>query len=438
MPILPVMSRVLALDVGSSSVKAAALEGARVVGGVARVEFPTRFAADRAEIRPTDLFAAVAQAVNRIGRIARRCEFIALAALGPSWVAIDARGRSLTPIVTHQDRRSVAQARFIEDIFGASRHLRIVGARPFPGGISSTTCRWFGEHHASLLRRADLIGHVPTLLHRAWCGTRVIDTSHASFTGLFRTTSLKGWDDELCELARVRPSQLPRIVQANDIGGRLSRSAAAELGLPAGMPMLAGIMDGSVPMLLAGARPGRIVNVIGTTDVLAVCVDRPRPHPLLLTRALGIGKLWLAVSTMAAGGATIGWLRDTFFADLSDAQFHRAVRTRAREHGLTVAPFLAGSRVSIEQRSASFSGLTLSTSRTDLLHAAITALAAESAARVRLLRELGIGLDRQVLVAGGERHLNRIMHARWPGRWRFRSLPGGTIAGLGTLAAEVR
>ena len=49
---------------------------------------------------------------------------------------------------------------------------------------------------------------------------------------------------------------LPEVREADVIGGRLTATAAAQLGLRAGMPMLTGIMDGSAGMLLAGARPG--------------------------------------------------------------------------------------------------------------------------------------------------------------------------------------
>ena len=48
------------------------------------------------------------------------------------------------------------------------------------------------------------------------------------------------------------------------------------LGLPAGLPMLAGVMDTSAAVLLTGAADGQLINVCGTTDVLAMCVSRPQ------------------------------------------------------------------------------------------------------------------------------------------------------------------
>ena len=56
----------------------------------------------------------------------------------------------------------------------------------------------------------------------------------------------------------------------------------------------------SAAMLLTGAKPGQLLNVCGSTDVLGLCTDRPRPHEKVLTRALGIGDRWMSVCTLAA------------------------------------------------------------------------------------------------------------------------------------------
>ena len=44
------------------------------------------------------------------------------------------------------------QAAALEQRFGKDRHLKTCGCRPFPGGISSTTWRWFLEHQPQRLR----------------------------------------------------------------------------------------------------------------------------------------------------------------------------------------------------------------------------------------------------------------------------------------------
>src|SRR6266566_1147594 len=98
----------LALDIGSSSVKAAVLRGTRVSGSIVHAGFSTRYDVTRAEVDPQHVLRAIAQAIENLGARAKHVDAIGLSVMAPAWVAMDKRGKPLTPLVTHQDRRSVA------------------------------------------------------------------------------------------------------------------------------------------------------------------------------------------------------------------------------------------------------------------------------------------------------------------------------------------
>lgn len=446
------MTRTLVIDVGTSSVKAAVVARNRLQTVLARAPLRSRLEGDRAEVPADAVLKAIHAAVNALDAAERlRVDRVAVSSMGPSWVAVDARGRVVTPVVTHQDRRSVAEALEIERAIGRKMHLRLVGARPTPGGISSTTARWFHRHAPDVLRRAELVGHLPTLLIRRWCGrdARAIDLSHASFTGLYRTfsddTGATGWCPALMDAAGIRLGQLPHVYDARTPAGTTDGSAATDLGIRQGTPVLPGIMDGSVPLLLAGLRRGQLVNVVGSTDVLAVCTDRPQPDERLLARAVGVPGWWAMVDTLAATGAALDWVRRVCFANLDDGAFHHAVRAAARavernpgnaSGGVSFLPFLGGVRTSILQPAASLAGLRLSTTREDVLRAMIDGLAAFGAERLNRLRSAEPALRAEVVVSGGlDACLASAMRARWPNhkRWRFRTLPAATVLGLGML-----
>ena len=205
---------------------------------------------------------------------------------------------------------------------------------------------------------------------------------------------------------------------------------------------MAGIIDGSCGMLLAGAQVGQLLNVSGSTDVLALCVNRPRPHERLLTRALGVGRKWVSVSTMAAVGTALNWARDQFFGDLPEPGFWKLVSSSAKrsadDRRVAFENHLAGDRTQIDQQTGRFTGLTLATTRKDMLAAIIDSLARDSAARLELLRQPGVSFRRRVVVAGGVgRRLSHVLHRDWPGRWEFIIPPEeATLRGLGTLKVE--
>jgi xylulokinase len=431
---------VLGLDVGSSSVKAGILRNGKLSGTVARAFFPTRRIRERVEVHPAAVLRALREAIAAVGKPAFRVDAIALDVMSPSWVVMDAKGKPLTPIVTHQDRRSVEEAKRIEQTVGSERHLQLAGNRPVPGGIASTTWAWFKGNEPGRLGRADLAGMLNTFLHRRMTGARVTDPSNASFTGLYRTLDVGGWSDELCEAAEISRSLLPEVIEGNAIAGTITRSAAREFGLTEGTPMTAGIVDGSAGMLLAGATPGQLFNVCGSTDVIALCTDRPRPHERLLTRALGVKGLWLSVHTIAAAGAALFWAKQQFFPDLSQDDYRKLMSRLAPKGeeaagGVSFDPYLAGERTSVEQRQGAFTGLTLATTREQMLAAMIDALAKASAERLTLLEQQNdVKISRRVVVSGGrEDRLDKLFHRDWPKDYTFKAEVEATLRGLGRL-----
>lgn len=393
----------------------------------------------KVEVDAERLLRAVGEAISGLGSKTRNVDAIALSVMSPSWVAMDRNGRAITPIITHQDRRSTEIAGELEKRVGEKRHLRIAGNRPFPGSISSTTLAWFLRHEPGRMKRADLLGHVNTLVHRRLTGQRIVDPSNASFMGLYRTCDLGGWSDELCQAAGAKKTQLPEIIESNVIAGRITSEAATEFGLQAGTPVTAGMVDTGAAMMCTGAQVGQLFHVCGSTDVLAVVAAQAHPHPRLLTRALGIGRKWLSVYTLAAGGSTLDWMHREFFSDFSTTQFRRLTTTLVHERPSTIAqfsPYLAGERAAMQQRQADFTGLTLATTRREMLAAAIESLSAASAARLPLLVEAQPTFRREVFFSGGQGILAEMMHRDWPGRWKYRYVKEASLAGLAQMNIE--
>jgi xylulokinase len=428
---------ILALDFGSSSVKAAILKNGRVTGKIVHGFYKTHFDGIRAELDSRSVFTGLADAIGQLGAAVGKVDHIALDAMAPSWVAMDKTGKALTPIITHQDRRSVAVAHEIEKRVGKARHLKLSGNRPIPGGISSTTWAWYARNQPGILKKADLVGHLSTLLHRRLTGARVTDPSNASFMGLYSTLTLGGWNEELCQAVGADEKKLPEILEGDRIAGRITPQAARRFGLTAGTPMLTGIMDTSSALLLRGAAAGQMLNVCGSTDVLAICTEHPRPDEQLLTRAVGIGRKWMQVSTIAAAGSALLWANRELFADLPEKQFHRLLKKLARnpvESSVVFDPYLAGDRTSLDQKTAAFRGLTLATTRDQMLSALVEAIVQASARRLNLLRATGTRMKTNVLLSGGlAADLSDVLHRDWKGRWTFSMVNEATLLGLGKL-----
>ena len=429
----------LGLDVGSSSVKAGLLRNGWLVGDLVRAAYPTRHQAEKVEVDPHNIFAAVIDAIRQLPA-QKKIDAVAFSVMSPAFVLMDRRGKPLTPIITHQDRRALKQAHQIESRVGEKRHLALAGNRPFPGSISSTTFLWFKQNAPAVVKKADLLAHLNTYLLRQFTGARAIDPANASFTGLYNTVTQTGWCEELIKAVGVSPHILPDIHDAATIAGTLTAASAAALGLRQGIPLYTGLIDTSSAMLLIHPKPGQMLNNNGSTDVLALCTDRPKPHPDLLTRALGSGKLWLSVATMAAAGSALNWARDQFFSDLNPKAFDRLLKKLVTQtpsdpaHGVRFDNYLAGQRAGMEQKKAAYANLTLSTTRQDMLAALIESLARDSAARLPLLCAGQKNVDRHVTLTGGlGGALHSLLHRDWPGKWTFHTEDEAALRGLWQL-----
>src|SRR5207249_2319485 len=129
-----------------------------------------------------------------------------------------------------------------------------------------------------------------------------------------------------------------------------------------------------------------------------------------------------------------------FFRDCEPRRFQLLVRQLARrplESPIRFDPYLGGDRMSLEQRRGAFTGLTLATTRQQMLSVVIESLAAASAARLKLLSHAGVKPHRRVIVTGGvSEGLGDLLHRDWPGRWRFVIEKEATLRGLARLADE--
>jgi xylulokinase len=145
----------------------------------------------------------------------------------------------------------------------------------------------------------------------------------------------------------------------------------------------------------------------------------------------------MSVSTLAAAGSALMWTHDQLFPDLTKQKFFALVERLAmsdRETTVRFDPYLAGERTSIDQKQAAFTGLTLATTRNEMLAAVITSLAQASAARIDVLREVNKHINHRVVTSGGtQRGIGKVLYRDWKGRWSFHAEREATLRGLARL-----
>ncbi len=367
------MDSILALDIGTQSVRAGIVD--RDLNILERRQVPVAMQVlhtNHVEMQAEDIWSALIKACGAL-TLKERIGAVVLSTLCPSLLPLDQNGQALHPIILHLDRRSGKQAQWALDRVGEDRFLNISGNLPVPGGISLTSLLWIKEHFPGIYNRSGVcFGHATTFVLKRLTGQFLIDPSNASFTGLYDTVGYSDWDSRLCDPLGIDPAKLPAVQNSNSVAGELLGDAALALGLKPGLPVVTGANDTTCATVGAGVtKSGDLLNTSGTVDILVLCLEKPlvsREH-LLRTHAYP-GK-WLAMRTVGAGGGSLEWYRKNFCRDLSKEDFYSDYLNDLLENGprpsASFLPFLSGNRHQVGHRTASFEGLTLNTTREEML-----------------------------------------------------------------------
>ncbi|MBY0524396.1 MAG: FGGY-family carbohydrate kinase [Gemmataceae bacterium] len=428
---------ILALDVGTSSVKAAVLDVARAapVGPVAHIPYALDHPCpEAAEVPAERLWNAVASAAREATRRAPDVQAVGLSVMTPALVLLDSAEKPLRPIWTHLDRRARPAARQVWAAVG-EEFLASVGNRPLPGGISAVCWRQLLADDPYLKHDVRSYLHVNGWLGLRMTGERAFDAGNASFTGLFNTMTDQHWSERWCEFFEVERTWLPPVVDGKATLGHVRAAAASELGVPAGVPLKLGLADTSSAVLAAGMEPGDLLHIVGTTQVLAMLTDRPVADARRLTRCHGTGALFLQVAHNPVGGVALEWLHGLCFHEQSAEEFFHKTIPLARERKTRVTldpPYLGGDRLEIEAHRAAFRDLTLTTDRLDLLAATLEALVRRHR---EALQTVGIsGSPRRLFLTGGAAEIVHGLIPEYAGA-AVHMLDEGSLRGVAGLFA---
>jgi len=355
--------RVLALDVGSSSVRAQVFD-----------EQGEPVDALRQEVYGGDDLDEIVRLVREaIG--GRGADLTATSCFGHSLVALDARGRPLTPVLGWRDTRSAEAAERLRDrLDPAAVHARtgqFLHSAYWPAKLM-----WLAETEPEVFRGAARFVSCADYLYAELIGAApAASPSIASGTGLYDLEARR-WDEELLAVVGVGEERLPALSDA-----------------PIGTWYPA-VLDGVCANLGAGCTGGRAALTIGTSSALRVLREakRPEPRPGLFTYVLDRRRL-VDGGALSDGGNLLAWLGRTVAAPTGSL-----ADRGPDDHGLTFLPFLGGERSTgwNPEATGAIAGISLATTPLDLRQAAMEGVAFRLAAIADLLPEI-----EQVVATGG-------------------------------------
>src|SRR5919201_1611400 len=357
------MTRVLALDVGTSSVRTLVYDehGGEVENSLTRALVEHR---GQGEIDAPPLLDQTLEVVaqgERFGGIDAR----AISAFWHSLVAVDDDLRPLTPILTWEDVRSAPQATALAD----ELHEDAVHARtgcPIHSSFWPAKLRRLAEEEPDVFAEAAWFVSFPDLVFQRLTGELGTSVSIASGTGLLDLGRMR-WDPELLDVVGITADRLPPL---------LDHATAAGGWYPT-------VGDGACSNVGAGCvTRDRAALMIGTSAAYRVVYE---PTGELLMP--GLFRYRLDERRIVDGGSDSNGGNVPAWLDLTLGLREPVALGDPDAHGLTFLPLLGGERSPgwRADRRGAIEGLTFATRPEQIFQAALEGVAYRIAEIVDLL-----------------------------------------------------
>jgi xylulokinase len=441
---------ILAIDVGTSSLKLGVFGPDLEERAVARRHYEINlYDRDKADVAPTTWWTAIREACAEVADHLGGVGVLSLSVTTPGLTPMAADGTALGPAILFLDGRSRAQAAEIRAAVGEERFLAEACNLPVSGGSSLASILWIRDNEPEVWASAAVFGHCNTYLTRRLTGSWAIDPSTTSITGLYATARHDlTWNAAVLDAAGLAPERLPPIMQSYDPVGRILPAVARELGLPSDVTVLCGGNDATLAALSGGLTDPGDVNIIsGTCDIANVCTDRPVSSRDFNVRAHILPGRWLTFFVLNTGGTALEWFRERFCRELDESAFYQdyvpsalrdffaSSRIDDREAALpTYRPFLSGSRYSLDPLTGAFDGLTLQTTREDLLLGLVRGNLRYLGEHLEQVSRI-VHMRRSVGISGGAARIDGMLEARrrWTGDFDYYHQDQSSMLGAAML-----
>jgi xylulokinase len=407
------MPLLLGLDIGTTGAKALLCDDGGKVLATTTAEYPLSTPHPLwSEQNPADWWRGAKDALRAVIAKANTSQIDGLGLTGQMHGAVflDKGEDVIRPALLWNDQRTAAECDEITWRVGATRLIEIAG-NPALTGFQAPKILWLRNHEPDNYARLAQVLLPKDYIRFLLTGERAADASDAAGT-LLLDLRQRDYSDEILAKLEIQREWLPRVVEGPDVTGKLKAEVAAELGLPAGLSVIAGGGDNAAAAVGTGVvRSGVVSSSIGTSGVIfahsdSIALD---PKGRLHTFCHAVpGKYHLMAVTLSAGGA-FRWLRDILQFSNSQLSYDQLTAAAASippgAEGLIFLPYLTGERTPHLDPLArgAFVGLTARHTQAHLIRAVMEGVVFSLRDGLDIMRGLNVPIEEIRATGGGGR-----------------------------------
>jgi xylulokinase len=283
-----------------------------------------------------------------------------------------------------------------------------IAGNPSLTGFQAPKIRWLAEQEPDSYAHVAHVMLPKDYVRLRLTGERATDASDASGT-LLLDLRTRDWSPEILDALEVPRAWLPNVFEGTQATGGLRPDVAADLGMPAGLPVAAGGGDNAAAAVGLGITRAGLVSVsIGTSGVVFAHRDTFAADRALRIHACchAFPRAYHLMGVTLSAGAALDWWR-RLLADGADFETisAEAETAPAGAGGLLFAPYLAGERTPHGDPDArgALVGLTADHGRPEMARAIMEGVAFSLREGLDAMRELDVAPEQIRAIGGGAR-----------------------------------
>ncbi len=401
------MGLYIGIDLGTSAMKLLLMDAAGRIYNTVTKEYPLEFPKPGwSQQNPEDWKKAL---FDGLPELIKGFDAFDIAGIGcggqmHGLVVLDENDHVIRPAILWNDGRTAKQVEYLNHGIGKEK-LSAMTANIAFAGFTAPKILWMKENEpenfskiAKIMLPKDYINYLLTGVHSC-------DYSDASGMLLLDVVN-KCWSQEMLEICGVTQAQMPKLYDSFDCIGTVKPEIAAALGIPAGVKVCAGAGDNAAAAVGTGVVGEGGCNIsLGTSGTVFISSEKfgVDPNNALHAFAHADGGWHLMGCMLSAASCNQWWLTDILGTKDYAAQQAPINEERLGENRVFFLPYLMGERSPINDTNArgAFIGMTMDTSRADMVLAVLEGVAFAIRDSVEVTRSLGITISTSKICGGG-------------------------------------
>ena len=397
----------IGIDLGTSSTKMLLLDEQGVIHASVSHDYPLEFPQPGwSQQDPADWWKAVQKGMPELLKNidASLVAGIGVAGQMHGLVVLDENDNIIRPAILWNDGRTAKQVDYLNNEIGKEKLSQLTANIAF-AGFTAPKILWMKENEPENFARIAKIMLPKDYVNYLLTGVHACDYSDASGM-LLLDVQHKRWSKEMLELCGVREEQMPKLFESFECIGTLKPEIATQLGLPETVKVCAGAGDNAAAAVGTGVVGQGGCNIsLGTSGTVFISSEAfgVDPNNALHAFAHADGG-WHLMGCMLSAASCNKWLLEDIFKtnDHAAEQAPISEEKLGRNH-VFFLPYLMGERSPINDTNArgTFIGMTMDTTRADLVQAVLEGVAFAIRDSVEVARTLGITIDTSKICGGG-------------------------------------